>query len=421
MKDRVILHSDLNNFYASVERILYPELAGKPIAVCGDKEARHGVVLAKSEEAKKFGVRTGEAIWEAKRKCPRLIIRPVRFGLYGEYSRAVRRIYAQYTDRIEPFGIDECWLDVTHSSIFGSGEEIAEKIRKQVKDTYGLTVSVGVSFNKIFAKLASDLKKPDAVTVVGREDYRQKIWSLPVADLLFVGRATAEKLKRFGISTIGDLAAADREMLAQGLGKWGVTLSAYARGEDDSPVRGEDEQEDLKSVGNSLTYFEDITKPEDIKRLLYALSESVAARIKDAGLGKADTVHLWVRDCDLGNHSWQRKVRPTALCGEIAEAAFALYTERYKAGKPVRGLGVTASGFDGGVEQLSFDSFGGDYEKKARAEEAVGKIRQKYGYAKIQRGIMFEDARVLGMDVRGQRLKRPAGGQENTKKDDTDE
>ena len=155
MKDRVILHSDLNNFYASVERILYPELAGKPIAVCGDKEMRHGVVLAKSEEAKKFGVRTGEAIWEAKRKCPRLIIRPVRFGLYGEYSRAVRRIYAQYTDRIEPFGIDECWLDVTHSSIFGSGEEIAEKIRRQVKDTYGLTVSVGVSFNKIFAKLAS--------------------------------------------------------------------------------------------------------------------------------------------------------------------------------------------------------------------------------------------------------------------------
>ena len=256
---------------------------------------------------------------------------------------------------------------------------------------------------------------------MGREDYRQQIWPLPVSDLLFVGRATAEKLKRFGIATIGALAAADREMLAQGLGKWGVTLSAYARGEDDSPVRGEDEQEDLKSVGNSLTYFEDITKPEDIKRLLYALSESVAARIKDAGLGKADTVHLWVRDCDLGNHSWQKKVRPTALCGEIAEAAFALYTERYRAGKPVRGLGVTASGFDGGVEQLSFDSFGGDYEKKARAEEAVGKIRQKYGYAKIQRGIMFEDARVLGMDVRGQRLKRPAGGQENTKKDDTDE
>ena len=424
MQDRVILHSDLNNFYASVERILYPELAGKPIAVCGDKEARHGVVLAKSEEAKKCGVRTGDVIWEAKRKCPGLIIRPVRFGVYGEYSRAVRGIYEQYTDEIEPFGIDECWLDVTHSSLFGSGVEIAEKIRTQVRDTYGLTVSVGVSFNKVFAKLASDMKKPDAVTAVGREDFRQKIWPLPVSELLYVGKATADKLRRLGISTIGALAAADREMLSQWLGKWGATLSAYARGEDDSPVRGVGEQEELKSVGNSLTYFEDITRPDDIKRLLYALSESVAARIKDAGLGKADTVHLWVRDCDLGNHSWQKKVRPTALCGEIAEAAFALYKERYKAGKPVRGLGVTASGFDGGVEQLTFESFGGAYEKKARAEEAVGKIRQKYGYAKIQRGIMFEDARVLGMDVRGERLRRPASQAERTeekREDDIDE
>ena len=423
MKDRVILHSDLNNFYASVERILYPELAGKPIAVCGDKEARHGIVLAKSEEAKRFGVRTGEAIWEAKRKCPRLIIRPVRFGEYGRYSRAVREIYSGFTDRIEPFGIDECWLDVTHSSLFGSGAEIAEKIRQQVKDTYGLTVSVGVSFNKIFAKLASDLKKPDAVTCVGRDNFREKIWPLPVSDLLFVGRATAEKLRRFGIVTIGDLAAADRELLTVGLGKWGATLSAYARGEDDSPVLREEEQEDLKSVGNSLTYFEDIEKPEDIKRLLYALSESVAARIRDAGLGKADTVR--VRDRDMGNHSWQKKVRPTALCGEIAAAAFELYLSRYKAGKPVRGLGVTASGFDGGVEQLSFESLRGDYEKKARAEEAVGKIRSKYGYAKIQRGIMFEDARMLGMDVRGERLRRPADGAElpvkKENKEDTDE
>ena len=418
MKDRVILHSDLNNFYASVERILYPELAGKPIAVCGDKEARHGIVLAKSEEAKKFGVRTGDVIWEAKRKCPKLIVRPVRFGMYGEYSRAVHNIYERFTDRIEPFGIDECWLDVTHSGIFGSGEEIAESIRAQVKGELGLTVSVGVSFNKVFAKLASDLKKPDAVTVVNRENFREKLYNLPISDLLYVGRATAEKLKRYGISTIGALAAADRNLLEQGLGKWGGTLSAYARGEDDSPVRGDDEREELKSVGNSLTYFEDIRKNDDIKRLLYALSESVAARVKDAGLGKADTVHLWVRDCDMENYSWQKKVRPTALCGEIAETAYALYLARYKAEKPVRGLGVTVSGFDGGVEQLSFDSLAGEYDKKARAEAAVGEIRKKYGYSKIQRGIMFEDKRVLGMDVRGERLKRPVPGREEKDIDD---
>ena len=405
------MHSDLNNFYATVERKLYPELAGKPIAVCGDKEARHGIVLAKSEEAKKFGVKTGDVIWEAQRKCPGLIIRPVRFSEYVKQSRAVRDIYARYTDLIEPFGIDECWLDVTHSTIFGSGEEIAERIRREVREELSLTVSVGVSFNKVFAKLASDLKKPDAVTVVSRENYKQKLYPLPAANLLYVGRATAERLRRLGIATIGDLAAADPKMLAGLLGKWGEMLSRYARGEDTSPVRNMNDKPPLKSVGNSLTYFEDIYRAEDIKRLIYVLAESVAARVKDAHLGKADTVHLWVRDKELQSYSWQRKVRPTALVSEIAEAAFSLFLERYKARRAVRGLGVTVSGFDLGVEQLTFDSLSGDYDKKARAEEAVGKIREKYGYSKIQRGIMFEDRAALKMDVRGERLVRPGGVQ----------
>lgn len=405
----VVLHSDLNNFYATVEKKLFPELAGKPVAVCGDKEARHGVVLAKSEEAKAFGVKTGDVIWEAQRKCPDLIIRPVRFSEYVKQSRAVRGIYARYTDLIEPFGIDECWLDVTHSTIFGSGEEIAERIRREVKEELSLTVSVGVSFNKVFAKLASDLKKPDAVTVVSRENYREKLYPLPASNLLYVGKATAERLRRMGISTIGELAAADPKMLANLLGKWGAMLSRYARGEDNAPVRNMNDKQPLKSVGNSMTYFEDIYRTEDVKRLLYVLAESVAARMKDAHLGKADTVHLWVRDKDLQSYSWQKKVRPTALVGEIAEHAFALFKERYKARRAVRGLGVTVSGFDLGVEQLSFDSFGGDYEKKARAEEAVGKIREKYGYSTVQRGIMFEDRAALKMDVRGERLVRPGG------------
>ena len=405
----VVLHSDLNNFYATVEKKLFPELAGKPVAVCGDKEARHGVVLAKSEEAKAFGVKTGDVIWEAQRKCPNLIIRPVRFSEYVKQSRAVRGIYARYTDLIEPFGIDECWLDVTHSTIFGSGEEIAERIRREVKEELSLTVSVGVSFNKVFAKLASDLKKPDAVTVVSRENYREKLYPLPASNLLYVGKATAERLRRMGISTIGELAAADPKMLANLLGKWGAMLSRYARGEDNAPVRNMNDKQPLKSVGNSMTYFEDIYRTEDVKRLLYVLAESVAARMKDAHLGKADTVHLWVRDKELQSYSWQKKVRPTALVGEIAEHAFALFKERYKARRAVRGLGVTVSGFDLGVEQLSFDSFGGDYEKKARAEEAVGKIREKYGYSTVQRGIMFEDRAALKMDVRGERLVRPGG------------
>ena len=405
----IILHSDLNNFYASVERKLFPELIGIPIAVCGDKQARHGIVLAKSEEAKRCGVKTGDVIWEAKRKCPDIIIRPVRFSEYVRQSRAVRDIYARYTDCIEPYGIDECWLDVTHSGIFGDGEAIAERIRREVKEELSLTVSVGVSFNKVFAKLASDLKKPDAVTIVDESNFREKIFPLPVTDLLYVGRATAKKLEKLGICTIGALAEADPKFLSDYLGKWGVTLSAYARGEDKSPVRNMNEHADLKSVGNSLTYFEDVYRHEDIKRLLYVLSESVSARLKDAGLGKADTVHLWVRDKDMKNYSWQTKVRPTALCGEIASAAFTLFCERYVSGKGVRGLGVTVSGFDKGIEQLTLESLDGNYDKKARAEAAVSDIRKKYGYSKIQRGIMYEDRLSLQMDVRGERLVRPAG------------
>ena len=407
--DRAVLHSDLNNFYATVEKKLFPDLAGKPIAVCGDREARHGIVLAKSEEAKKFGVKTGDVIWEAERKCPGLIVRPARFPEYVRYSRAVRDIYARYTDLIEPFGIDECWLDITHSKIFGSGEEIAERIRREVRKELGLTVSVGVSFNKVFAKLASDLKKPDAVTAVTRDNYREKIWPLPVSDLLFVGKATAKKLSAVGIATIGQLAAAEPEFLGRYLGKWGETLSVYARGEDKSPVRNMNESADLKSIGNSVTYREDIYNYEDIKRLLYVLSESVASRLRSSGLGKADTVHLWVRDKELSNYSFQRKVRPTALCGEIAEAAFSLFKSQYTARRAVRGLGVTVSGFDKGVQQLSIDDLAGDYDKKERAERAVGEIRKKYGYSKIQRGIMYEDRSALSMDVRGERLVRPGG------------
>lgn len=391
---------------------MYPEFQGKPLAVCGDKEARKGIVLAKSEEAKRYGVRTGDVIWEAKRKCPQIIIRPARFSEYVKFSKAVRDIYGRYTDYIEPFGIDECWLDVTKSGIFGSGVEIAEKIRNQVKSELGLSVSVGVSFNKVFAKLASDLKKPDAVTVADRSNFRDKIYPLPVSSLLFVGKSTAAKLEKVGIRTVGTLAAAQPSFLQSYLGKWGSTLSVYARGEDDTPVRHMNDAAELKSIGNSTTWYEDIAKYDDVKRVIYILSESVASRLKDSGLGKANTVHLWVRDKEFENYSYQKKVRPTALCGEIAEAAYALFREHYVIKRSVRGLGVTVSGFDRGIEQISIDSLRGDYEKKARAEQAVEKIRNKYGYDKMQRGIMFEDKSSLTMDVKGGRLIRPGHGEE---------
>ena len=235
--DRVILHSDLNNFYASVECLYNPELQGKPVAVCGSQSSRHGIVLAKNYVAKAMGIKTGEVIWQAKQKCPGLIVVPPNFSLYLKFSRLATEIYRDYTDLIEPFGIDESWLDISSSAgLFGSGEKIAHEIRNRIKEEMGVTVSIGVSFNKVFAKLGSDLKKPDAVTIINQANFRQKIWPLPAKELLYVGRATSKKLDRVGISTIGAIAAAPREFLVNLLGKWGEALWVFANGYDVSIV-----------------------------------------------------------------------------------------------------------------------------------------------------------------------------------------
>ena len=410
MRDRVILYSDLNNFFASVETLLHPEYRGKPLIVCGDPKERRGVVFAKNEEAKKYGIRTAETVASALKKCPQVLRAETHFGEYKKYSRKVKEIYGRFTDLVEACSIDECALDMTASvAVFGSGEEIAEKIRRAVKEELGLTVSVGVSFNKVFAKIASDIKKPDAVTVVSRENYKQKLWSLPVGAMLFVGKATEETLVRKGIRTIGDLAAADPEMLARLFGKRGRLLGAYARGEDDEPVRGEDERENLKSVGNSMTLPADVTDRAEIKRLLYVLAESVAARLRDADVGKADTVHVVVRNERMEVITFQKKVPPTALCGEIAEEAFDLFCRHCPPGTRAHMLGITVSGFDYHVEQLALglEAGGRNYEKKERAEKAVAKLREKYGYATVQRGLMLEDERLAALDLRGRKEESP--------------
>ena len=425
--ERIVIHSDLNNFYASVERKLHPELLGVPVAVGGDEEARKGIILAKSEEAKRCGVKTGEPIWQAKRKCPGLVVVPPHFKEYMKYSRLARAIYAEYTDLIEPYGIDECWLDVTHSTkIFpkfegmyvGEGENrhfalayltfLGDTLRERVKAELGITVSVGVSFNKVFAKLGSDLKKPDGTTAIPFTDFKTKIYPLPVGDLLFVGRATAEKLKRRGIATIGALANAPEGMLHSLLGKAGDTLVKYARGLDDEEVRPMGESGELKSIGNSLTYPSDLTSLDEIKKNLYVLAESVAARLREADLGRADTVHLWVRYSDFKSMSAQKKVRPTVLCGEIAQHAYLLFCERVPQPFKVRALGVTVSGFDNNLTQLTFDEVGGGYQKRERAERAVDAIRKKYGYSKLQRGIMADDILAAHNDIKGTHLIKPA-------------
>ena len=407
-KDRVILHSDLNNFFASVEIARNPALAGKPLIVCGDPKERKGIVLAKNEEAKKYGIKTAETVYSALRKCPAIQMVGAHHREYKRYSRKVVEIYSRFTDCIEECSIDECALDMTASTfLFGSGYEIAEKIRKMVKEELGLTVSIGVSFNKVFAKLASELKKPDAVTEITRENYQEVVWRLPVTDLLFVGKSTADILHKIGVKTIGDLAKADEELLVRFLGKRGRQLRIYARGEDNEHVKFGKDKEEIKSIGNSMTLPQNIYDREEIKRWFYALSESVAARLRAANVGKARTVHIVVRNEKMQDTTCQTKVSPTALCGDIAKAAFALYCEHFPIGTQVRMLGVTVSGFDHNIEQLSFDDFLSDgnasYDKRDRAESAIAKLREKYGYATVQRGIVLEDDKVNGLDIRGKK------------------
>ena len=408
-RKRVILHSDLNNFFASVEIALDPSLKGRPLIVCGDPKERHGIVLAKSEEAKKYGIKTAETVYSALKKCPNLMLVPSHFSEYKRYSRLVKEIYGRYTDKIEECSIDECALDMTESiALFGDGATIAERIRGEVQEELGLTVSVGVSFNKVFAKLASEMKKPNAVTLISEHDYKEKVWGLPVSELWLVGGATARTLGSIGIHTIGDLANADEALLIKVLGKRGRQVRVYARGEDEEPVKWEKTREDLKSIGNSSTLPKDITDRDEVKRWFYALSESVAARQRSADVGRANTVHIVVRNEKLQDNTWQTKVPPTALCGDIAKAAFDLFCKHCPLGTRVRMLGVSVSGFDYHIEQMTLDGafsegIGASYEKKERAENAIAKLREKYGYATVQRGVVLEDARLDGLDIRGKK------------------
>ena len=426
--ERIVIHSDLNNFYASVERKLNPELLNKPVAVCGDREARHGIVLAKSEEAKAFGVKTGEPIWQAQRKCPNLIIVPPHFDIYIKYSKMVREIYARYTDLIESYGIDECWLDISTSTLLFpeyKGEKFVEvggekhysegflthlgdTVRNTVKSELGVTVSCGVSFNKVFAKLGSDLKKPDGTSVISKAHFKETVYGLPVEDLLYVGKSTKEKLCSMGLNTIGRLAMADDESIIKAFGKVGQNLLRNARGEDEEPVRHMDDRREMKSIGNSSTYREDITDLRSIKRNLYILSESVASRLRESGQGLADTVHLWVRYGNLIDFSVQKKVRHTALCGEIASHAYDLFVQNVKPPFKIRSLGVTVSGFDNGVSQITYDEACGNYKKRERIERCVDEIRKKHGYNKLQRGIVAEIPEEMNNDVKATHLIKPA-------------
>lgn len=388
--ERVILHSDLNNFYASVECLDNPSLQGKPVAVAGDPEQRHGIVLAKNDIAKAFGVRTGDALWEARQKCRDIIFVPPHYRKYKRFSAHVRGIYCEYTDMVESFGMDECWLDVTGSrTLFGNGAKIADEIRGRVKKETGVTVSVGVSYNKVFAKLGSDMKKPDATTVIDESCFREKVWPLPMGDMLLVGSAAKRRLAPYGIRTIGDIARCDVVLLENLLGSNGRTLWLYANGMDASPVAKAWETSPPKSIGNSFTLPSDIFSIEDVKTTLTALSVTVSERLRSEGM-ICRTVQLSIRDSSLKWYERQTPLKiPCRTSGEILAAVMDLY-KRYPPERSVRSLGVRAVGLSyRESEQLSLLPEVSRLQRRERLEAVCDDIRRKYGKSGVSRAVLI--------------------------------
>ena len=391
--ERVILHCDQNCFFASVELLSHPDLRDVPMAVCGDPASRHGIILAKNEPAKRFGIQTAETVWQARRKCPGLVLLPPHHKLYREYSVRVNELYGQYTDLVEPFGIDESWLDITGSMHLFGGDPvaIADELRRRVREELGLSISVGVSFNKIFAKLGSDYKKPDATTLISPENWQEIVWPLPVGAMLFVGRSAQRTLAQYGVETIGQLAACRPEMLEKLLGKLGRQLHEYANGLDRSPVRPQAEREPVKSVGNGTTFPHDLTRWEEVRAGLAALSDSVAMRLRRQGL-YCSGVQVTIKDSSFCSISRQKRLEsPTRLMKDIQRAAMELTRSAWQAPTPIRMLTVTALHITESAESFEqLDLLGAGRAvsdaRQEKLESAVRAIRDKFGDGSITFG-----------------------------------
>ena len=398
---RKILHIDLNSFYASVECLLDESLFGKIVAVSGSVSNRHGVILAKNQKAKELGIKTGMTVYEAKKLAPDLIICETHHNLYIKYSKAVKAIFFEYTDYVESFGIDEAWLDITNSRKYdGDAYKIAEEIRTRVKDEIGLTVSIGVSFNKVFAKLGSDMKKPDAITVISYDNFKEKIYPLDVGNLLYVGKSTKNKLNKLNIHTIGDLANSDEHLLIEHLGKWGSVLYGYAVGKDYSEVKKYLDKDEYKSIGNSITFYRDLDNDLDVETLIILLSESVCSRMKDYGYKYARTVTLTYTDNLLNSTVRMKKFsHPTNLSSEVAELAMKLFKDNFDWGLKIRLLGVAISDFTT-EDQLSFDEDMIKKQKKEKLENAVETLRKRFGRTAINRAVVLRDDSFKGLDIK---------------------
>lgn len=395
--ERIILHSDLNSFYATVEIQRHPSLISMPVAVCGDVEERRGIILTKNEIAKSYGVKTAEAIWCAKLKCPDLVTIKADFSLYSRYSKRVRAIYLQYTDQVETFGIDEAWLDITHSiQLFGSAQMIATAIIKQIYTELGITVSVGISYNKIFAKLGSDIASKSEIITITPENRKEMIDPLPASALLYVGRSTYKKMLLFNIKTIGDLAQTPHDYLQKHFGKWGSILWRFANGYDSSPVSKFNIPPLVKSIGNSTTAPRDLNTLEEVTILFHVLGESVATRLKEQGL-KCKTVSIYLRDNQLFSFSRQVQLaNPSNLASVLVHAATDLCAANYDFSIPLRSIGIKASNLilTQVTTQLSLFNDLDQEEKLYQLETAIEVIRNRFGYFKIQKALMLCDPKI---------------------------
>lgn len=406
---RVIFHVDMNSFYASVECMHRPDLRHLPLAVGGDAERRHGIILARNEHAKRFGVKTAEALWQAKQKCPDLVIVAPDYPLYMRYSKMAKNIYLDYTPRVESFGLDECWLDLSGRTMdFQKASELAEVLHQRIIDELGVTISIGVSWNKVFAKLGSDLNKPDGTCLITPTNYQARVWPLPVENLLYIGSATKRKLNRIGIRTIGELANCSVEVLEKLLGKVGLMLWHFARGEDTSEVSLLEDTTVIKSIGNSVTTPRDIVGREDVKLIFYALGESVAARLREQGF-QSSCISISLRDTDLFTHAWQKSFQnPTDITVEIVNHAMALYEQcfSYK-DRALRSMGLKAEKLCSKTpEQLDFWPEQAKRAQYARIDQAIDHIRNRFGYIAVRRAYLLTDS--LGtLDAKGSHVIAP--------------
>ena len=410
---RHILHVDCNKFYASVECCINPALRDKPVVVGGDEDARHGIVLTKNEIAARYGITTGEALWSARKKCPDLISVPPHFQLYHHYSQMVLKILLEYTPCVEPFGLDEAWMDVT--ACRQDPVDIARQIRCRIKEEIGITVSIGVSFNKAFAKLGSDYKKPDAVTVFSRENFRDLVWPLSIGQLIYVGQSTRKKLEDRFIYTIGDVARADPALLHTLLGKWGSALHAVACGEDPQPVIPILETDEAQSVSNGMTTPRDLTNDRDVQQVLTILAENVGRRLREKHL-TGHTVELHLRDNRLNTHTHRITLdHYVQATGDIEKAAFALFKESYSWPLPLRSVTVGVSGLEAEDSPCQMNMVDNTVrEKREQLDRTVDHLRERFGNRCIRRAILLEDPSLTG-DALRDTAPHPAGFPDGTK------